>query len=771
MEDVLKVTNIVVEIASQLCTRDYLSFRQVNREVYYQHLSEVNDTRVWVAKLKILGLLESEIVENNNDVQNSAVDIFSNFTTFTAVCAKTIYSQFYQQYQGFVEKLYRGELGGFFPPVYSDPLSQACIIDGLYRYIPAEAKDVSQCRKATENLGILRELFVNTAIKEMDLAYGSKNYDTVADFVTVLAKCHEENTAVDMFKSRNEFSTDVSLPESIFDAVSHELISTQLDAALNQISSFLNSKIELADRIFGETHPVTVTYVESIIANNVTEYFGSQLNTSTDGTIATIESLPLIYKAFHQKVVEKLSSSQNAGPQFKNMFVEFFDLYFEPKILTYLDFCVQRFGVKIEQMFINFQKENSLKEQQQHARIYQTLKDKTSNQQLIDEKNNFLTSFTKIFKISNNAKAEEEQQLQMAYNLNVMNLSLNNIQVLVSLDLCYKVVQSCKDCIEDMRTFLPIKNIEEIVKLKCREIFKILVGCLSKDHFKLGFDKAIALLDQYDPNKMKNVQLELDTFDSHVEPLIKFTELINTGDIVLQMISIFYKNELVQIKIVEKNQDFLNDVVQSKKAFETMIDDYVANGLNVGINKLMDEVLFVFGTLQLPDDFNPDSKTLLTKEIKPSKAAIKNVELLSNHCFLLTGATDKGTIDIFQQEIGERFFSEIVKNIKKNLISTDGAIFLICDLNYYYDFIAHTLKQKNIIPFFAGLKAVGQLYLVSGADSKELGKMICDLGRFQGVFTQEEIYEFVQRRTDWVKVRRDVEKVMYGLGVSDCNIM
>ncbi|CEP64396.1 Rcy1p LALA0_S11e03136g [Lachancea lanzarotensis] len=771
MEDVLKATDIVVEIASQLCTRDYLSFRQVNREVYYEHLSEANDTRVWVKKLRTLGLLESEIVENNNETHVDAVHIFSDITTFTAVSAKTIYSQFYQQFQGFLEKLYRGDSNGFFPPCYSDALSQACIIDGLYKYIPAEAKDPSQCRKATENLGILREVFVNTAIKEMDLAYESKDYDTVAEFVSVLSKCHEENTAVDMFKSRNEFATEVTLPETFFDPISHELEKTQLEAALHKISSFFNSKIELADKIFGETHPVTVAYAESIIANNIIEYFETQLTSSTDGSVATIVSMPTIYRAFHQQVVDRLSSSRNAGLRFKNMFIEFLDLYFEPKILAYLDVCVDKFGVKVEQMFVNFQKENSLKEQQQNARIYQSLRDKTSNQQLIDEKNNFLTSFTKIFKISNNAKAEEEQELQMTYNLNVMNLSLNNIQVLVSLDLCYKVVQSCKDCIEDMRTFLRIKNIEEIVKFKCREIFKILVSCLSKDHFKPGFDKAIALLDQYDPNKMKNVQLELDTTDSHVEPLIKFTELINTGDIVLQMISIFYKNELVQIKIVEKNQDFLNDVVQSKKAFETMIDDYVANGLNVGINKLMDEVLFVFGTLQLPDDFNPDPRVLLNKEIKPSRAALKNVELLSNHCFLLTGATDKGTIDIFQQEIAERFFSEIVKNIKKNLISTDGAIFLICDLNYYYDFIAHTLKQKNIIPFFAGLKAVGQLFLVSGADSKELGKMICDLGRFQGVFTQEEIYEFVQRRTDWVKVRRDVEKVMYGLGVSDCSIM
>ncbi|AET37261.1 uncharacterized protein Ecym_1001 [Eremothecium cymbalariae DBVPG len=239
----------------------------------------------------------------------------------------------------------------------------------------------------------------------------------------------------------------------------------------------------------------------------------------------------------------------------------------------------------------------------------------------------------------------------------------------------------------------------------------------------------------------------------------------------LQIFSIFFRDKLIAKKIVDKNKDFLNELIQTKKNFEMMLDDFVAEGLNIGINKLMDEILFVFNSNQLPEDFNPDPSTVKNREIKPSKCATMIVELLSNHFFLLTGATDKGTIDVFQQEVGERFFNEVVKNIKKNIISTDGAIFLICDLNYYYDFIANKLKQKQIIPLFAGLKTVGQIFLVSNKDSKELGKMICDVGKFQGIFTQEEIYEFVQRRADWSRVRKDVERVMYGLAVSDCIIM
>lgn len=125
-------------------------------------------------------------------------------------------------------------------------------------------------------------------------------------------------------------------------------------------------------------------------------------------------------------------------------------------------------------------------------------------------------------------------------------------------------------------------------------------------------------------------------------------------------------------------------------------------------------------------------------DVEPTKCAIRVVELLSNHCFLLTGATDKGTIDVYQQEIGERFFNEIVKHLKKCFISTEGAIWLICDLNYFYDFIANKLKQKNVVPYFVGLKSIGQLYIISGKDSKELGKLISDLGKFNGILRKRK---------------------------------
>ncbi|SCW03121.1 LAFE_0G03400g1_1 [Lachancea fermentati] len=775
MEDLLKVTNIVVGIAQNLNTQDYLSFQQVNKSVYQHHLCGSKDEKMWCQRLVAM-----ELKSNRNDVPNDvklecydALTIFDHVKAFTPSTAKNTFIRFYKCFQGFTNKLYYNDLANFFPERYSDPLTQAIILQNISRYNKCCINDFTFYRRLQDNLRILQELFITTILKEMEKNFESRNFETVSKFIKVLLVCHEENTAVDFFKSKNDFMSEVQLPASIFNPDTNELDQRILKGALNTLTNFLNEKIKLVDKLFGDSYPVIINYSESLIADNLSEYFNSQLNDKKDSEtdITRIDSMPVLYTSLIDLFVANLTESQNGGQNYAKVVTEFINLYFEPKIVSYLDVALQKFNEDTAAKFLKFLDDTKIRQKEHNEQIYKSLRDKVSNQQLINEKNDFLTSFTKMFKISNSTKTESKEQLKLAYDLNLMTSNLMSIESLVSLDLCYKVVEQCRNCIERMCTFLAIDNIIDTVKSKCQQAFKILIFQLSENHLKPGFTKAIEILQEYNPNEIKNLQIELEGLDSQVEPLVKFTELINTGDIVLQMTSIFYKNELIQKHIIDKNKDFLNDIVQTKKNFETMLDDYVAEGLNTGINKLMDEVLFVFSTLQLPDDFNPDPKTLRKREIKPSKAAMKNVELLYNHCFLLTGATDKGTIDVFQQEVGERFFNEIVKNIKKNLISADGAIFLICDLNFYYDFIANKLKQKSIVPLFAGLKAVGQLYLVSSKDSKELGKMICDVGRFQGIFTQEEIYELVQRRTDWVRVRRDVEKVIYGLGVSDCTIL
>ncbi|CAI4561921.1 AFI_G0029890.mRNA.1.CDS.1 [Saccharomyces cerevisiae] len=840
MDDLLKVPEIVTNIASYLSTVDYLSFQQVNKRVY-AIINGKNDSKYWSLKLTRMGLQqvhsneEEEItLLDENDDQNS-LRIFELYKSFTAQNSKKIFVKFYRCYNSYARKLYNNNLANFFPTSYSnDPLKQTKILNFIKKYNFSNKNDIETFTRIETNFNILREIFINSVLKESELNYQSNNLAAVARFMKILLISNEESNAIEFFKSKADLPPSLTvLPsnDELFwaeqpreeDSGGSTVIfnSKNLDTFLNQLRDFLNEKIKLADILFKDEFPVILQFIESFIQdilldilNNILLSYSEFLKENGKDSKANYECVPELYFTFIKKFDTELNDSVNAGANFRKVVRDLLNLYLEPFVVNYMNQTTRVFESFINSQLANYDTQVQDKQREQNAKIYNTLKDQTdassaSNNELpndlsiitetsktvpeadskpstihqsvhstdiSNDKLDFLSSFTKIFKFSNNENQRLKQQLQLAYNLNLISNNLQNIKSLISLDLCYKMLQETSEKTDQIYKFHTIESLLPLIKLRCQEIFKILITQLNKNHVKPAFEKAILLLQKYNPNEIEQIEIKFNSLspaNTQVEPLVQFTELINIGDIILQMISIFYKNELIPKKIIDKNKDFLNDVIQLKKNFETSIDDFVAEGLNIGINKLMDEISFVFKTLQLPDDYNPPppSRNSPIRDIKPTKCAIRVVELLSNHCFLLTGATDKGTIDVYQQEIGERFFNEIVKHLKKCFISTEGAIWLICDLNYFYDFIANKLKQKNVVPYFVGLKSIGQLYIISGKDSKELGKLISDLGKFNGIFTQEEIYEFVQRRSDWVRVRKDVEKVMYGLGIRDCCIM
>ncbi|CAI4885770.1 CLL_collapsed_G0028020.mRNA.1.CDS.1 [Saccharomyces cerevisiae] len=840
MDDLLKVPEIVTNIASYLSTVDYLSFQQVNKRVY-AIINGKNDSKYWSLKLTRMGLQqvhsneEEEItLLDENDDQNS-LRIFEIYKSFTAQNSKNIFVKFYRCYNSYARKLYNNNLANFFPTSYSnDPLKQTKILNFIKKYNFSNKNDIETFTRIETNFNILREIFINSVLKESELNYQSNNLAAVARFMKILLISNEESNAIEFFKSKADLPPSLTvLPsnDELFwaeqpreeDSGGSTMIfnSKNLDTFLNQLRDFLNEKIKLADILFKDEFPVILQFIESFIQdilldilNNILLSYSEFLKENGKDSKANYECVPELYFTFIKKFDTELNDSVNAGANFRKVVRDLLNLYLEPFVVNYMNQTTRVFESLINSQLANYDTQVQDKQREQNAKIYNTLKDQTdassaSNNELpndlsiitetsktvpeadskpstihqsvhstdiSNDKLDFLSSFTKIFKFSNNENQRLKQQLQLAYNLNLISNNLQNIKSLISLDLCYKILQETSEKTDQIYKFHTIESLLPLIKLRCQEIFKILITQLNKNHVKPAFEKAILLLQKYNPNEIEQIEIKFNSLspaNTQVEPLVQFTELINIGDIILQMISIFYKNELIPKKIIDKNKDFLNDVIQLKKNFETSIDDFVAEGLNIGINKLMDEISFVFKTLQLPDDYNPPppSRNSPIRDIKPTKCAIRVVELLSNHCFLLTGATDKGTIDVYQQEIGERFFNEIVKHLKKCFISTEGAIWLICDLNYFYDFIANKLKQKNVVPYFVGLKSIGQLYIISGKDSKELGKLISDLGKFNGIFTQEEIYEFVQRRSDWVRVRKDVEKVMYGLGIRDCCIM
>ncbi|KAL3230597.1 Recyclin-1 [Nakaseomyces bracarensis] len=828
MRDLLQVPSIVRDIAILMNVTDYVKFRQLNKDVYEKILNQDFDNKLWISKLECLELIKvtetsgsegtEEEPETNEGTEETlislaneelkvdnlnATNVFDIITNYKESESKVVFQKFYSIFNNFCSKLYHNNLAHFFPTKFEkDPISQAKILRNISRYNKINKSDFEYYEKVEQNLVILKEIFINSVLQEAEKNYQYKDYKATAVFIDVLLLSDEEVNAVEFFKSKIDLTVFENwLPENLFSrnennvtnnleeseqGNKHELedpneLTDQAKQfnenlfieALEPLKSYLNEVIDIVDILFEDKYPIILNVIESFVQEVILKPIDNLIKSHEENIV---EYFPKLYSLIKQKLCTELHDSKNGGVSFHKIVLEFFNMYLEDNIVKFLNLTPMFIQSKLQREFREYDEKVRIEELQKNEEIYNSLRDQsTITTDLGTDKNDFLSSFTKIFKLSHadNDRQAMEEQLKLAYNLNTITNNLENIKSLVSLDLCYNVVQQVKESIDEMSCFANQDSVSHVVKAKCQAVFKILVNLLCDAHVKPAFEKGTHLLQEYDPTQLDKIDLNLKGVDGgKVEPLVKFTELMNICDIILQMISIFYKNELLAKNIIDKNRDFLNDVVQVKKKFETVVDDFVAEGLNIGINKLMDRITFAFNTLQMPDDYNPDvNSDNRTLEIKPTQCAIQVIDLLHNHCFLLNGATDKGTIDVYQQEIGERFFNEVVKHIKGSLISTEGGITLICDLNYYYDFFSKKLKQKSLLPLYQGLKNIGQLYIISGKDSKELGKMISDLGKFQGLFTQEEIYEFVQRRSDWIRVKRDVEKVMYGLGVKDCVIM
>ncbi|KAI1076252.1 exocyst complex component Sec10-like protein [Whalleya microplaca] len=307
----------------------------------------------------------------------------------------------------------------------------------------------------------------------------------------------------------------------------------------------------------------------------------------------------------------------------------------------------------------------------------------------------------------------------------------------------------------------------EEAREQCEAIFGALLKVLGQTHVKNGFTKAVDHLSRYNPREIS------DHSQTGVAPLVMFIELVNVGDIISQMIDVFYEQQLAATKIADRN-DFLDPAGLAKKKFEQMLDESVAAGLNKGIDVLMDEVEYLCATTQLPTDFNPPPTSaqevrLSNKDadIGPTTTAKRITELVSSHTNMLKGSTEKTMLDVFNGEVGLRLFTAVCKHIKRQRISTEGAVKLIADMTTYFEYI-RTLRNPDLLAYFKALRELSQIYLIDARHAKEMATIIADGDRFGGVFRAEEVYEFAERRADWYQVKRDVERAMYGL---ECLVM
>jgi len=263
---------------------------------------------------------------------------------------------------------------------------------------------------------------------------------------------------------------------------------------------------------------------------------------------------------------------------------------------------------------------------------------------------------------------------ELAARAAIMNSRLEGIRSLFSIEVALNLVHLAKSSIERAAVFVKLDDrFAKDARLQCELMFITLLQTLGTRHIKAGFDQAVDHLSNYKPQKSS------DPKRSGVTPLVTFLELVNVGDLIQQMLDVFYGQEMVATNLTERD-DFLNPAVKEKKRFEQMLDERVAAGLNKGIEVLMAEVEYVCSTTQKPEDFNPGATTRAKSDVMdigPSPTARQIVEIVSSHTNMLVGSTDKNMLDVFNQEVGMRLFTTLCKHLKRQRVSVDGSIKLI----------------------------------------------------------------------------------------------
>ena len=278
---------------------------------------------------------------------------------------------------------------------------------------------------------------------------------------------------------------------------------------------------------------------------------------------------------------------------------------------------------------------------------------------------------------SSRAHSPSSQQptTELAARAAIMEARLQTIKTLFSLEVALNLVQMAKTSIDRASAFAQSDSpFRADAKNQCEAIFILLLKTLGDRHVGGGFDQAIEHLSNYDPRASRERQDQ-----PGVAPLVVFLELVNVGDLIQGIVNIFYNEELVASHISDPN-DFLSPTLKAKKAFEKMLDDRVAAGLNKGIEVLMTEIEYICATTQKVEDFNPGATgTLISSlvDVSPSNTAVWVVETVRTHVKLLVGSTDKNTLDVFNQEVGLRLFATLCKHLKRQRISVAGSVRLI----------------------------------------------------------------------------------------------
>lgn len=589
---------------------------------------------------------------------------------------------------------------------YRDPEQQAHMLAQLKTFAKSDfAQGWSQ---REEKLDTMTGIFENAVLREFEQGYEQKDFDgRMKKYAHVLVTLNGGSAGLDSFIHNHPLMLEKEKLGNPTDCLRH---ASSGNISLEPSHDFfkglaiaLNEEAAVIDRVFPPTVDVLLPFLDRVGEDVISEYVTSLFDESHELNIETY--LKAVAGVFDQalQLAVSLKPTKGSKPNLQDEALRIISRCFEQHVDLYLqeelDFFKGKLAAEVEAW------EKRLTEEEQSTETFFM-----SNINRQAAKRDFLTSFKKVVMMpvnvlptiggssstkpttstagmnsgaletpsrsstplpgnrSSSPRPLEAPTTELAAKAAIMNSRLEGIRSLFSIEVALNLIHTAKSSLERAARFVRLGGQSgEEAKEQCENIFISLLQILGNRHIKPGFDKAVNHLSEYKPREVA------DHSQQGVAPLVAFLELVNVGDLIQQMVDVFYLQELVAANLTDRD-DFLSPACKEKKRFEQMLDERVAAGLNKGIDVLMDEVEYLCGSTQLPTDYNPVGGVI---DIGPSPTAKRVVDIVSSHTSMLVGSTDKNVLDVFNQEVGVRLFTALCKHLKRQRISVDGAIVLI----------------------------------------------------------------------------------------------
>ena len=611
--------------------------------------------------------------------------------------------------------------------VYRDPNQQAQMLAQLKRFIKGDLSLGSRQREL--KLEHMIVAFEDAVSREFDQGLQLNDIEgRMRKYAQVLVTLNGGQRAVDQFLFENAVIKDRLNLGDPMDCVSptnpDHLLLVESHSFFSHLSSAFNAQIAIISQVFPASINVAVPFIQRVGSEVITPYINVLINYLHERSMESyIRAVAGTYEQ-SLRFINLLQPTPSLGNGFYEALDEALTKVFEPHVSVYLAEELAFFKGRSEIEVTGWERQLS----QQDASVESMYMSNVNRQA---DKRDFITSFKKVvmmpvnalptFPISRfssksvtgkalvNAVAQDTTQAtssqddsrpgtpntisgsmlmiptamtpvpeppttELAAKAAIMKSKLEGIRSLFSLEVALNLVHMAKASIERAAIFAKVKGpFDAEARIQCEAIFILLLKTLGSRHVRAGFDQAVEHLSKYNPRTGS------DQSQPGVAPLVMFLELVNVGDLIQQMLDVFFEQELVATKLTDRN-DFLNPTVKEKKRFEKMLDERVAAGLNKGIEVLMAEVDFICSTTQNIEDFNPGATGVAISklvDVSPTNTAMWIVETVSAHTKMLVGSTDKNMLDVFNQEVGLRLYTTLCKHLKRQRVSVAGSIRLI----------------------------------------------------------------------------------------------